>query len=373
MVDFRYRYVNTLNTFAMSAIFNVDELVLNDSFINYCLNASAEDVLLWQQYLLKHPAELKTIREAKRRIRMLYEMSIEKNAEISDYIETSSGNSKIKQGNFSIFIRIAALFILIAGGVAVFLFNTGNKKENQPLAATPTNKIYKTSPGEKKTFILPDQSKVILNAASELVLAAGFGKTERSVTLSGEAFFEVTHHQDLPFLVHTNEFLIKVLGTKFNVKAYPREKNEATLLQGSIELHLNNINKKAVQLKPDEKLIAGENYNADHSATIPENADNATRPMEIAPVKIPDGDVKQLHETAWTQNRLVIDNQSFLSLQPMLERWFDINIVFKDEESKAYVFTATFEKETPAEVFSALQLSYPFHFSIQNKTIYVSK
>jgi transmembrane sensor len=95
--------------------------------------------------------------------------------------------------------------------------------------------------------------------------------------------------------------------------------------------------------------------------------------VKIEPVKKPDGDIEQIHETAWTQNRLVIDNQSFLSLQPMLERWFDINIVFKDEESKAYVFTATFEKETPEEVFSALQLSYPFHFSIINKTIYVSK
>ena len=101
--------------------------------------------------------------------------------------------------------------------------------------------------------------------------------------------------------------------------------------------------------------------------------DKQPEQVKIEPVKKPDGDVEQIHETAWTQNRLVIDNQSFLSLQPMLERWFDINIVFKDEESKAYVFTATFEKETPEEVFSALQLSYPFHFSIKNKTIYVSK
>jgi transmembrane sensor len=304
---------------------------------------------------------------------MLHEMASKKNAEILLYLEDNPGRDKSKPYYFSSFIKIAALFIMLLGGALAFLFISGKKQKSNSTVAIVRTNIYKTPAGEKKVFILPDGSKVILNAASELTLASDFGKMERSVMLTGEAFFEVTHNKSIPFLVKTDHFQIKVLGTKFNVKAYPREQNEATLIQGSIELQLNNGTKKAVRLKPDQKLIVGENYPLVQAKAIRQNIDKQSEQVEIEPVKKPDGDVEQIRETAWTQNRLVIDNQSFSSLQPMLERWFNINIVFEDEESKAYIFTATFEKETPKEVFSALQLSYPFHFSIKNRTIYVGK
>ena len=346
----------------MPAIFSVDELILNDSFFNFCFNAGTEDSLFWEQYVSEHPEELQTLQEAKKRVQMLHEMTSEKNTEISQYVDTLSESKKIKHGYFSIFVKIAALFVLLLGSIAAFLFISGRKQKSNSLVAISTSNDYKTPPGEKRVFILPDKSKVILNAASELVLAAEFGKTERSVTLTGEAFFEVAHNKDLPFLVNTNNFQIKVLGTKFNVKAYPHEQNEATLVQGSIELHLNNSTKKAVLLKPDEKLIAGENYYPQHATAIQQHTVKESGQVAVEAVKKPGGDIEKIYETAWTQNRLIIDNQSFLSLQPMLERWFNISIVFNDEESKAYVFTATFEKETPEEVFSALQLSYPFHF-----------
>jgi len=164
-------------------------------------------------------------------------------------------------------MKIAAVFVLFLGSIAAaYLFNSGRTQKSNSNVAIVNNNNYKTLAGEKRIFILPDKTRVILNAASELVLAADFGKTERSVTLTGEAFFEVSHNKNLPFLVNTNNFQVKVLGTKFNVKAYPHEPNEATLIQGSIELHLNNSTKKAVLLKPDEKLIAGENYYP-HQAT----------------------------------------------------------------------------------------------------------
>ena len=357
----------------MPATFSVDELVVNESFINFCFSSNAEDVIIWQQYIVEYPAEQQRLREAKKKVLLLCEMVDQKHPEISRYVESAFERRKIDHNNFSTFIKIAAVFVLFLGGIAAYLVITGRTQKSNSNVATANNKNYKTLAGEKRTFILPDKTRVILNAASELVLAEDFGKTERSVTLTGEAFFEVSHNKNLPFLVNTHNFQVKVLGTKFNVKAYPQEPNEATLIQGSIELHLNNSNKKAVLLKPDEKLIAGEKYYPRQVTSPQQRMDKKPEQVKIEPVRKPDGDAEQIHETAWTQNRLVIDNQSFLSLQPMLERWFDIHIVFKDEESKAYVFTAAFEKETPEEVFLALQLSYPFHFSIKNKTIYVSK
>ena len=357
----------------MPVLFSVDELIINDSFINFCFNPGAEDLLFWQRYLSEYPAERQTLQEAKKRVQMLHEMVSKKNAKILQYLEDNPGSHKVKLYYFGAFLKIAALFVLLLGSALAFLFISGKKQKTNSTVAIARTNIYKTPAGEKKIFILPDGSKIILNAASELTLAPDFGKTDRRVTLTGEAFFEVTHNKNLPFLVNTYHFQIKVLGTKFNVKAYPREQNEATLIQGSIELQLNNSTKKAVQLKPDQKLIVGDNYSPVQTKAIGQMIDTPPERVEIKPVKKTDGNVEQIHETAWTQNRLVIDDQSFLSLQPMLERWFNINIVFEDEESKAYLFTATFENETPEEVFSALQLSYPFHFSIKNRTIYVRK
>src|SRR5687768_3301446 len=98
----------------MPVIFDVDELVINDSFINFCFNANAEDYLFWQQYIQKNPAELQTLQEAKRRIQMLHEMASKKKPEISRYIAKSE--SKIRYGYFNTFIKIAAVFLLLFGG-----------------------------------------------------------------------------------------------------------------------------------------------------------------------------------------------------------------------------------------------------------------
>src|SRR5690606_22961051 len=82
----------------------------------------------------------------------------------------------------------------------------------------------------------------------------------RSVDLEGEAFFDVAKDVDRPFLIETKEISIKVLGTAFNVKAYPDEdKTETTLLEGSIELVVNEMPKEKFMLKPNEKLAVMKN------------------------------------------------------------------------------------------------------------------
>ena len=78
-------------------------------------------------------------------------------------------------------------------------------------------------------------------------------------------------------------------------------------------------------------------------------------------------------ETAWTQNRLEIVNEKFLSIQSTLERWYDVTIYFNDDKIKDYQFTATFEDETIEQVLTALKLSYPFKYTIKGKNIYISK
>lgn len=91
--------------------------------------------------------------------------------------------------------------------------------------------------GERASVTLPDGTKVYLNAKSTLSYPASFSLNERTVQLTGEAYFEVKHDADAPFIVKTAEIQIKVLGTTFNLYAYPDDSwFEASLVEGSIEV-----------------------------------------------------------------------------------------------------------------------------------------
>src|SRR5690606_40088 len=85
------------------------------------------------------------------------------------------------------------------------------------------NLVEKSSVGERKSFQLPDGSKVMLNSASTIQVSKNFNETTRELTLSGEAFFDVASNPEKPFIIHTASMDVKVLGTIFNVKAYDEE------------------------------------------------------------------------------------------------------------------------------------------------------
>ena len=188
----------------------------------------------------------------------------------------------------------------------------------------------------------------------------------------------MTNNQQKPFIVQTNECKIKVLGTAFNVKAYPGETtSETSLLRGSIELTIKNDNNRKFLLKPNEKAVL---YNILYNKDIVIN-DGAIKSKsipgkteKIAIKNITKGiDEGVIAETAWSQNRLEIVNEKFLNIQSTLERWFDVTIHFNDEKVKDYQFTATFKDENIQQVLTALKLSYPFKYTIKGKDVYISK
>lgn len=388
--------VYKLNACLMPKKFTADELIKNDSFINYCHHTNLQDVQEWQTYLLNYPDEIKVVKEAKQFVLLMNQMLEEHSAEFSRFnnlenIETISGyispepeeqsdsslevpvNSRIRSMK-KYFYYAAASVILVAGA---FLLKT-YFLNNEPTATlqTPTVQTteYETAIAQKKTIWLPDSTRVILNAKTSLYIDKNFGSNARIVTLIGEAFFDVTHNQQKPFIVQTNSCKIKVLGTAFNVKDYPGETtSETSLLRGSIELTIKNDNNRKFLLKPNEKAVL---YNEDivinNSTLKPESVAGKTE--KIAIKNITKGiDEGVIAETAWTQNRLEIVNENFLTIQPTLERWFGVTIHFNDEKVKDYQFTATFEGENIQQVLTALKLSYPFKYTIQGRNVYISK
>jgi transmembrane sensor len=222
--------------------------------------------------------------------------------------------------------------------------------------------------GRKQKIVLPDNTQVWLNADSKLSYDDNMnnGKT-RTVYLTGEAFFDVTKRPDQPFIIHTSKISIKVLGTAFNVKAYPGDKiTETTLIRGMVELSVNARPEKKIILKPNEKFALIDSTFSGRTAKANDHrADNNSQQMIVASVEpLVVADKEYLEEISWVDNMLVFKNETMQELLPKLERWYDIKIELENEAVKNYHYTGVFENESVKDALDAMSLIRPFNYKI---------
>lgn len=136
------------------------------------------------------------------------------------------------------FLKVAAIALILLGGN--ILLQKDDRKELPLLYQT----LYVPA-GQRAELILPDSTKVWLNAHSKLIYPVSFKEGTRQVELDGEAYFEVSHNVDKPFIVRTKSMNVKVLGTEFNVSAYSGvEEFNISLLRGSVELSAPDLSRK---------------------------------------------------------------------------------------------------------------------------------
>jgi ferric-dicitrate binding protein FerR (iron transport regulator) len=265
---------------------------------------------------------------------------------------------------------IAAAVIILVAGASFFIFkNDGFTRHNELVLQQKFNKIS-TQPGSKTNVQLPDGTQVWLNANSQLFYnSENFGKEERIVNLIGEAFFDVTKNEKIPFVIHAGIVNITVKGTAFNVKAYPKQKDiETTLIRGLIEITTTQDPERRIVVKPNEKIIIP-------SEVIVEEDSKANR-SENSLYKISRLQKNEKHifsEIVWIKDNLEFDNQTFQDLSGQLESWFSVKIHFGDEAIKQRRFSGSIEKETLEQTLSAMQISFPFNYSITGNDVWINK
>nr|WP_299073727.1 FecR domain-containing protein [uncultured Allomuricauda sp.] len=209
--------------------------------------------------------------------------------------------------------------------------------------------------GKRVDVILSDGTHVFLNSGTSLRYPINFVKgIQRTVYLTGEAYFDVTEDKDHPFVVHADEMRLKVLGTKFNISHYSEDQNVNTVLvTGSVELYHNeSTNGNPVNttvLKPGFKAEWGK---SNKEITI-ENVDTRIY-------------------TAWTEGKLIFRNASFLKIRNTLERHYNVVINNTNEDLDAQLFDATFDIETITEVLQAFSKSYAIEYSIVNNEVFIN-
>jgi ferric-dicitrate binding protein FerR (iron transport regulator) len=168
---------------------------------------------------------------------------------------------------------------------------------------------------------------------------------------------------------------VKVLGTVFNVKAYPTDKlTETSLIKGSVEIMLHNKAAEKILLRPNQKIILP-NHKDDNTATIAVKNAPKTNVEDFKITGLTYSKVDStLTEVSWTENRLVFNESRLDEVAAELERWYNITIRFNDEQVKQYRFTAFFDQKNIVQVLDALQLSRRFEYKIaENNNIIISK
>ncbi|GAA4311122.1 FecR family protein [Compostibacter hankyongensis] len=204
-----------------------------------------------------------------------------------------------------------------------------------------------TPPGGEYQVVLPDNSKVWLNAASSLRFPTAFTTGKREVELTGEAYFEVAEDKDRPFEVKVNDMHVKVLGTHFNVMAYGDESSvKTTLLEGGV---------KVSQGETEALLKPGQQADLDKSARH---------------IRIRKADMEEV--MAWKEGLFHFDGDDLPSIMRKIARWYDMEVSY-EEGLPAGHFTGVISRDNNlAQVLKVLELS-GIHFSIEGRTIRVKQ
>lgn len=196
---------------------------------------------------------------------------------------------------------------------------------------------------------LPDGTMVWLNAASSLEFPTAFEGSERKVRLKGEAYFEVAKNAKKPFKVKlSNNSEVNVLGTHFNINAYSEENTiNTTLLEGSVLVRSGQF---------VEKLVPGQQAQVNKTSN------------RIG--LLHDVDMDQV--MAWKNGFFSTNAISLQTLMSQVEKWYDVNVVYKDEFNAEFV--AKLPRNVPlSELLRLLELTKKVHFKVDGKTIIVMK
>ncbi len=211
------------------------------------------------------------------------------------------------------------------------------------------NTIVIPRKGEYK-IVLSDGTTIWLNAESKLKYPQKFKGKERRVFLQGEAYFEVTHNNNMPFVVETEAQELTVLGTKFNIVAFPEESTvQSTLVSGSVKINVKESDKKVL-------LIPGQQAIVDKESQL---------------LKVNSVDVTEI--IAWKEGFFSLENVTMDEFLNRLSRWYDVKFVYDDDKAKEISFKGSVPRyDDLISVLDMLQAISPVEFKYQKEEIEVT-
>ncbi|SKB49373.1 FecR family protein [Sphingobacterium nematocida] len=266
-------------------------------------------------------------------------------AQIRLLIEESLNTSSIRSYPYWTYAVAACLLVFLSLGALLFKFNLSSSWSDDvvTLSSDATDLVQQyTTNKENRIVVLPDGTKVTLNAGSQLIYDKEYGQNNRTVRLVGEGYFDVKRDTLHPFVIEGVSYNIRVLGTTFNLKNYVGEISETSLISGSLEILDKKTHKRQALLKPLQKFVMDKNQLLAHS-----KVENMVPVVEASNTII--------GEVAWIENRLVFQNAKVETILKDLERAFDVKFEVRLTEILDHRFTATFEDDSLDNILESLK------------------
>lgn len=262
--------------------------------------------------------------------------SLEGWEKVKSRIEVRNQNMSMIYSKFSRIAAVLVLALIFGGLIYQFGFNQ----------SASTNKEIVANAQVLDEFILPDGSVVAINRGSKLIYPEIFSGDTREVTIIGEAFFDVVHDPNRPFIIHAGSSQVRVLGTSFNVLAYPgSNKVEVTVESGSVQVSDEVSDMNQIILKPGEK-----------GTYIPASG-QLTKSVNTNPNYI-----------AWKTNILVFDDAPLNEVVKTLEKLYSVDIKLRSTELYQRELDATFDQKSINFILNVLELTFDLELNMENGT-----
>ena len=255
------------------------------------------------------------------------------------FLEVNNRIERSLRRRFWLRISAVAASVTLLFGISNYIsFHEGYKKLNSQTM------------GMRSSVVLSDGTKVILNAGTTLSYPAAFVSGQREVKVNGEAFFEVSHDKEHPFIVSAENVKVKVLGTKFNVKAYDDDDNiEVTLAEGKVGVGLDT--KNLIQIMPGQQI---KYMKASHRFIKRE--------------------VRLQSYTAWVCGKFYFTNYPLEKIAKQLERSFNVRIQILGDDLRKAAFTGDFVRgENIDQILRVMTANRPIRYEIEGDQITISK
>ena len=235
---------------------------------------------------------------------------------------------------YSVAAAVLLIPILIAGGIWV----AGQSQNDIVLAESPVTSTIFAPLGSRISFSLPDGTEGWLNSGSSLEYKIPFNNN-RQVAISGEAWFDVAHDAGHPFEIAVGDSKVKVLGTKFNLEAYPEEDHiEVALEEGKVEFSTPGL-QLDIEMKPDERLVL-------HDGEITINITDASK------------------FAGWKEGKLIFRGDPMSEVARRMGRWYNVSVEVADKELEGYTIHGTFQDDSLEEVLRYLSMTSPIRYRL---------
>ena len=331
---------------------SIEEIAANEQFQQWVLHATPELEAYWSKWAEEHPEHKGKLSQARQ---LLLNLPLEGNAAPVNLQQEVWGKIKptLKKDNRSVLenwrvsraVVAASLAIIVGVGIIFLVY----------LSATTT---YRTAYGETQEITLPDGSSVTLNANSSIQFASDWERAEvREVWLEGEAFFEVRQillsedsNARMPFIVHSQNMDVEVLGTTFNVKDR-QEYSEVVLNSGKVNVTPRLEKQTApIAMDPGDRLAYS-------------TSQREWKIQQVDP-KIP---------TAWRNQELIFDEMPLIEIARLLEDVYGYEISFATIEIESYAFTGNIRSDEIEMLLPMLERSFGLRVQQEGQQINFSE